>query len=200
MRRRALAAALGVFAAALAQTPEPKLTQAEARLAVAAILPDLQAIRGLKFKVPVPVTVIDDTKAREYALARFRKMTPESKIHADETTYRLLGLIPKDLDVLKTLLDVLEEQAGGFYDPDTSSFYLLDDMPKDATRSRISGTTSRRASRSWRTTTMRRSPCRRSSRGARPRRRRSTSRTPSRTAPSPPMPPARWGRPSRPSG
>ena len=60
-------------------------------------------------------------------------MTPESKIRADETAFRLLGLVPKDMDVLKTLLDVLEEQAGGFYDPGTKSFYLLDDMPKDMT-------------------------------------------------------------------
>jgi hypothetical protein len=34
---------------------------------------------------------------------------------------------------VKTLLDVLEEQAGGFYDPRTKSFYLLDDMPKSMT-------------------------------------------------------------------
>jgi predicted RNA polymerase sigma factor len=35
--------------------------------------------------------------------------------------------------VLKTLLDVLEEQAGGYYDPGTKSFYLLADMPKEMT-------------------------------------------------------------------
>jgi hypothetical protein len=60
-------------------------------------------------------------------------MTPEAKIRSDETVFRLLGLVPPDLDVVKTLLDVLEEQAGGFYDPGTKSFYLLDDMPKDMT-------------------------------------------------------------------
>jgi hypothetical protein len=119
---------------ALAQAPASRLTQAEADTAVAAVLPDLQSIRGIAFKHAVPVTVIDDAKARAYALARFRRMTPETKIRADETVYRLLGLVPKDLDVLKTLLDVLEEQAGGFYDPGTKSFYLLDDMPKDMTK------------------------------------------------------------------
>ena len=117
----------------LAQTPSPHLTQAEAEAAVKAVLPALQRIRGITFKDDVPVTVIDDARARAYALARFRKMTPDAKIRADETVYRLLGLVPKDLDVLKSLLDVLEEQAGGFYDPTTKSFYLLDDMPKDMT-------------------------------------------------------------------
>lgn len=123
-----------VFATGLiAAGPASRLTQAEAEAAVSAVLPDLQAIRGLTFREKVPVTVIDDAKARKYALARFRRMTPESKIRADEATFRLLGLVPKDLDVVNTLLDVLEEQAGGFYDPGTKSFYLLDDMPKSMT-------------------------------------------------------------------
>ena len=109
------------------------LTQSEADAEVAKVLPELAAIRGIAFQSKVPVTVIDDKRARDYALARFRRMTPESKIRADEIAFRLLGLVPKDMDVLKTLLDVLEEQAGGYYDPGTKSFYLLDDMPKDMT-------------------------------------------------------------------
>ena len=133
MRRIVFVAALGLAAVVLAQDPKPQLTQAEAEAAVTAVLPELQSIRGFDFKVKVPVTVIDDRQARDYALARFRRMTPEGKIRADQTAYRLLGLLPEDVDVLKTLLDVLEEQAGGFYDPGTKSFYLLDDMPKEAT-------------------------------------------------------------------
>jgi hypothetical protein len=109
------------------------LSQAEAQEAVAAVLPELAAIRGFPFVSAVPVTVIDDAQARAYALARFHRMTPESKIRADQAVYRLLGLVPADMDVVKTLLDVLEEQAGGFYDPATKSFYLLDDMPKAMT-------------------------------------------------------------------
>jgi hypothetical protein len=124
---------LGLAALAPAQDPKPQLTQAQAEAAVNAIVPELQSIRKLEFKTKVPVTVIDDRRAREYALARFRTMTPETKIRADQTAYRLLGLVPPDLDVLTTLLDVLEEQAGGFYDPTTKSFFLLDDMPKEAT-------------------------------------------------------------------
>jgi hypothetical protein len=79
------------------------------------------------------VTVIDDRRAREYALARFRSMTPNRRSGPDQTAFRLLGLLPPDVDVEKELLDVLEEQAGGYYDPQTKSFYLLDDMPKDMT-------------------------------------------------------------------
>jgi hypothetical protein len=76
----------------------------------------------------VPVKVVDDAKARAYALARFKRMTPDAKIAADTKAYQLLGLVPPGTDILATMLDVLEEQAGGFYDPQTKSFYLLDDM------------------------------------------------------------------------
>jgi len=119
--------------AGLAVQAHAALTEAEAQAAVAVVLPELVVIRGFPFKQDVPVKVIDDAKAKAYALDRFQRMTPEAKIRADQTTYRLLGLVPPDLDVVKTLLDVLEEQAGGFYDPATKSFYLLDDMPKSMT-------------------------------------------------------------------
>jgi hypothetical protein len=128
----ALVAAVGL-AAAIAATAETRLTQAEAEAAVAAVIPELQTIRGFAFREKVPVTVIDDRKAREYALARFRRLTSEAKLRADQSAFRLLGLVPPGLDVLKTLLDVLEEQAGGYYDPGTKSFYLLADMPKEMT-------------------------------------------------------------------
>jgi hypothetical protein len=107
-----------------------KLTQPEAEAAVTAVLPELEAIRGLTFKKKVPVKVVDDAKARAYALARFKRMTPDAKIAADTKAYQLLGLVPPGTDILATMLDVLEEQAGGFYDPQTKSFYLLDDMPR----------------------------------------------------------------------
>ena len=80
MRTGVFFLALGLAALALAQDPKLQLTQAEAAAAVNAIVPELQSIRGLNFKTKVPVTVIDDRRAREYALARFRKMTPETQL------------------------------------------------------------------------------------------------------------------------
>jgi hypothetical protein len=132
MRIGSLVVTAAVLTATLA-AGAARLTQSEAEAAVKAVIPDIQDIRGFKFTKPVPVSVIDDAKARDYALARFKRLTPESKIRSDQNVFRLLGLVPKDLDVLKALLDVLEEQAGGFYDPTTKSFYLLDDMPKNMT-------------------------------------------------------------------
>jgi hypothetical protein len=126
-------AALAFVTLTAAEQPAPRLTQAEAEAVVAEVVPQLQAIRGFGLKKKVPVTVIDDRRARAYALGRFRRLTPEGKIRADQTTFRLLGLLPQNVDIEKELLDVLEEQAGGYYDPETKSFYLLDDMPKEMT-------------------------------------------------------------------
>ena len=124
-----------LLAAALAAKAPPRpLTQAEAEAAVASVLPEVAAIRGLAFKRAVPVRVVDDAGARKHVLARFRSTTPEAKIRADQRAYQILGLVPPGTDLLKTLLDVLEEQAGGFYDPPSKSFYLLDDMPHAMTR------------------------------------------------------------------
>ena len=127
--RRIVLAVLTTLLACRAPAGE-KLTQPEAEAAVTAALPELEAIRGLTFKKKVPVKVVDDAEARAYALARFKRMTPDAKIAADTKAYQLLGLVPPGTDILATMLDVLEEQAGGFYDPQTKSFYLLDDMPR----------------------------------------------------------------------
>jgi hypothetical protein len=45
--------------------------------------------------------------------------------------YQLLGLLPEGTDILELYLDALREQAGGFYDPASRSYYLLDDMPPE---------------------------------------------------------------------
>jgi len=115
-----------------ASAPAPKaVDRAAADAAIESVLPQVSGIRGLEFKRKVPVEVIDVARARKYARARFEATTPATKITADQKAFELLGLIPPCVDVLDTLLDVLEEQAGGFYDPGAKRFYLLDTMPKE---------------------------------------------------------------------
>ena len=56
----------------------------------------------------------------------------EDQLAVSQDAYRLLGLWPAEVDILDVLLEAMEEQAGGFYDPRQRSFYLLDDMPAAA--------------------------------------------------------------------
>jgi hypothetical protein len=76
------------------------------------------------------VKVVDDAFARGHVTARFKKFLPEAELRATAKAWERLGILPPGTDILKSFLDAMEEQAGGFYDPETKSFFLLDDMPK----------------------------------------------------------------------
>jgi hypothetical protein len=106
------------------------MTAQEATTMAAEVSKTVEELRGLKFKRPVPVKVVDDATARVHFKARAEKYWPEARVKIDQKVYAQLGLLPPGTDILKTLLDMLEEQAGGYYDPDSDTFYVLGDMPR----------------------------------------------------------------------
>jgi hypothetical protein len=110
-------------------TAAAALTQAKTRAAVRDVAGVVETIRQLKFKSRVPVDAIDDAHARVYATGRLFRFTTREQIAAETRAYTQLGLLPEGSDLLGEYLDVLKEQAGGFYDPTSKSFYLLQDMP-----------------------------------------------------------------------
>ncbi len=112
------------------KAPEAKLSMEEVQEITRSVTPRIEQIRGLKFKRPVAVKIVDDATARAHFQAQIKKEYPEGKIQADERAYAQLGLIPPGAKLLPAFLDVLEEQAGGFYDTETETFYVLDDMAK----------------------------------------------------------------------
>ena len=124
-------AVLAALTTAPGDPPAPaKISLEEAIELARAVTPRVEEIRGLKFKRPVAVKVVDDPAARQHFKARIGKEYPEARLRADEQAYAQLGLIPAGTLLLPGFLDILEEQAGGFYDPDSDTFYVLDDMPK----------------------------------------------------------------------
>lgn len=126
----ATALVLGAQGLGASEVPKaPTLTGEDARKAVATVSAEVERIRGLTFRKPVAVDSIDDARARTLLTARLKKFISPEKLRADTTAWALLGLVPPGTDLLATVLDVLEEQAGGFYDPATKRFFLLDDMP-----------------------------------------------------------------------
>jgi hypothetical protein len=88
-----------------------------AHASVPVIAHRVEALRGLRFTaLPKPVPVSAATARRE-GLAGFDKDYPVAQQRADETIYRLLGLIPPS-DDLRTLTGSLFEQGVlGYYDP-----------------------------------------------------------------------------------
>ena len=93
------------------------------------LLPVVESHRGLRFLRPVPVEVVSDSVARLHFGARLTKFYPEDELAAESRVYEQLGLLEPGTDLANLLLDVLEEQAGGYYDPDADTFYVLGDVP-----------------------------------------------------------------------
>ncbi len=99
-----------------------------ARALVTSIAPAVEAIRGLRFKQPVAVEMADDD-ARGHFEARMRAEWPESRIAIEQEAYVDLGLLPARTGLKASVLDALEEQAGGYYDPGRDAFFVLTDIP-----------------------------------------------------------------------
>jgi hypothetical protein len=118
-------------AASPTATPPPAARpDAEAaRALVTSIEPRVEAIRGLTFKKPVAVEMADDTSARGHFEDRMRKDWPDSRTHIEQAAYVDLGLLPPRTGLKAAVLDALEEQAAGYYDPGRDAFFVLGDMP-----------------------------------------------------------------------
>jgi len=105
------------------------LTSELAERVVGEVVPDVERLRGLEFKRPVPVTVIDDAEARRYILGRLEAFDQLETIRVLQAVYAMLGLVEEGTDLVAALLDAMDEQVAGFYDPGEQAFYLLDDQP-----------------------------------------------------------------------
>ena len=81
-----------------------------------------QEIRGLPFLSRPKITVVDAAGLR----ARVEAMLEESfeDLPADESLYKLLGLLPGDADLEAMLVELYGEQVAGFYDGETGEIVV----------------------------------------------------------------------------
>ena len=107
-------------------------TMAEAEALARTVSTRVEEIRGLKFKRPVPVRMVSAQEARAHFAARLAKGWSEEKARHDQKAYQQLGLLPAGFDLTAGLLDTLEDQAAGYYDPETGAFSLIREMPRSA--------------------------------------------------------------------
>jgi len=91
-------------------------------------------LRGAEFEGAVRVEVADKAGLIEYALKRMDEMQLPGAMENANWTARLLGLLTPEQDLEKLTMEVLKEQVGGFYDPGTKSFYLMDGFTGDLAR------------------------------------------------------------------
>ena len=122
-RVSSLAATLCLCVPASAATPP--VVEDPAAL-VARIQPAVEELRGMKFKRPVTVKTVTPAEARAHFMARAAADWPAERVRLDQKVYEQLGLVPAGFDLLGSVLDVLEEQALGYYDPGSDVFSAVE--------------------------------------------------------------------------
>jgi hypothetical protein len=104
-------------------------TQARLESVAAEIKTDIENLRGEKFKQAVAVKLATRESFIEYAKAHERETNTPERMSTDETIAKMLGMIPPGMNLFDTELEFLAGQVGGFYDPPTKSFCLMDSCP-----------------------------------------------------------------------
>lgn len=105
-----------------------QLTTEDLTRTARAIEQDVATIRGLAFEKPVQVGWMSPQGLIEYGKKRLASVQSVAEYEHQSEALRLYGLIPWDMNLLETSLALVAEQAGGFYDPATSTFYLMEGM------------------------------------------------------------------------
>jgi hypothetical protein len=109
------------------------------------LLPDLAKRAGMELRRPVRLERRTREHLARYLTAKLDEDLPRERASQITRTYSLLGLVPPDLDVRALLLSVYTEQIAGFYDPDSTALFVLEDQPMSScTRCRIKRWTSPR--------------------------------------------------------
>lgn len=87
--------------------------------------PSVERVAGLKFKQPPRSAIRSRDQVRAYILHKLDEELPGEKARGLQTTYRLLGLLPDTLDLRTLMLDLYAEQIAGFYDPDSTTLFVV---------------------------------------------------------------------------
>jgi hypothetical protein len=100
----------------------------------AALLPDLARRSGLQLRAPVRLEERSREELVRYLAHKLDEELPEAEARATVEAYALLGLVPADLDLRGVLMGLYTEQVAGYYEPDSTALFVLDDQSDDALR------------------------------------------------------------------
>lgn len=115
-----------VFAASATIAQEVNMTSAALIEMSKEVQKEVEQLRGWKFKRKVNTDVYTEDQLRKFIEKRlFEEDYGDGRLEQLEAMLRMTGLIPADCDLRKTIMEVLLNQIGGFYDPPTQTFYML---------------------------------------------------------------------------
>jgi len=123
MRRTLSLALLLVAACARGRVPS---TDAEVERLAADVIPRVEQSVGLEFREAPAIAVRDRAAVERYLIGRLDEEFPPDRMERVETSYRLFKLVPDTLDLRALLLAVLAEQVVGYYDPDSTTLYVVE--------------------------------------------------------------------------
>ena len=114
-----------------AQQASPLVTSSNQELGAlaAALLPDLARRSGLTLKEPVRLEMRSREELVTYLEHKLNEELPEEEARVTVQSYSLLGLVPDTLDLRALLMSLYTEQVAGFYEPDSTALFILDDQP-----------------------------------------------------------------------
>ncbi|MEJ2540708.1 MAG: hypothetical protein P8188_12180 [Gemmatimonadota bacterium] len=98
------------------------------------LLPGLLVRSGLELREPVRLARRSRPELESYLLHKMDEDLPVDRARALVTVYAALGLMEPDTDLRDLLLSVFQEQVAGFYDPDSTALFVMDDQTGPALR------------------------------------------------------------------
>ncbi len=85
----------------------------------------VERLRGVEFKTDVRKGIKTKAELIEFLESQIEKEYGGGKLERLSRFYQKVGLFPVGIDFKKILMNLLEEQVGGFYDPETEALYLM---------------------------------------------------------------------------
>ena len=93
-----------------------------------ALLPDLARRAGMELREPVRLERRSRPELIRYLESKLDEELPASEADAIVEAYALLGLVQPGLDLRAMLLGLYTEQVAGFYEPDSTALFVMDDQ------------------------------------------------------------------------
>jgi hypothetical protein len=126
----ALAAGCGAQAGSdLVLSSDPEL-----RALASEVLPDIVVRSGMELVEPVRLEIRTSEELDRYIRSKLDEDLPEEEARARVAAYSMLGLVDADLDLRSLLLGLYGEQVAGFYEPDSSAFFVIEGQPEATLR------------------------------------------------------------------
>ncbi|HXV85110.1 MAG TPA: hypothetical protein VD793_00345, partial [Gemmatimonadales bacterium] len=90
------------------------------------LVPAVERAVGLTFRTPPVVARRTREQVRSYLQLKLDSDLPPAELERVTIAYRLFGLMPDTLDLRALLLALYTEQVVGYYDPDSTTLYVVE--------------------------------------------------------------------------